>query len=74
MRTPHQPGPRHTQRPIELDDLLALDAVWAMPPPDLLDDVLAAIERQHEQSHPGLQHQEPLEAGVNHADRALRRS
>ncbi len=67
MRTPYEPDPRHQHSgPVELDELLAREATWAVPPPDLLDDVLTAIERQQHGS-PGLQHQEPLEAGVTHS-------
>jgi hypothetical protein len=44
MRTPDEPAPlRELHVPVELEDLLASDAVWALPPADLLDDVLVAI-------------------------------
>jgi hypothetical protein len=45
MRSPDEPAPLGAQRlPVGLADLLAQDAVWAVPPPDLLGDVLAAID------------------------------
>lgn len=45
MRSPDEPAPIGEQRlPAGLADLLAQDAVWAVPPPDLLGDVLAAID------------------------------
>jgi hypothetical protein len=45
MRSPDEPAPLREQRlPAGLADLLAQDAVWAIPPPDLLDDVLTAID------------------------------
>jgi hypothetical protein len=67
MRMPDErdPRPEHRQS-VELGDLLVQDAMWATPPADLLDSVLAAIDqRRHAHSDPGLQHQEPLEAGVS---------
>jgi hypothetical protein len=45
MRTPDEPAPLRQHRfSVELSDLLAQDAMWAVPPTCLLDDVLAAID------------------------------
>jgi hypothetical protein len=45
MRTPDEVDPySEYDVPVELRDLLVHEAVWAIPPPDLLDDLLAAIE------------------------------
>jgi hypothetical protein len=71
MRMPDEPDPQPELRPsVDLSDLLVQDAMWATPPADLLDSVLAAIDEQRRHAHgdPGLQHQEPLEAGVLHPD------
>lgn len=44
MRTPDDPAPLYEQPfSSELRALLAEDAVWAVPPPDLLADILAAL-------------------------------
>ena len=70
MRMPDEPLPRPENRQsVDLGDLLVQDAMWASPPANLLDSVLAAIDQQrHARSDPGLQHQDPLEAGVFHPD------
>ncbi len=70
MRMPDEPVPRPEHRQsVDLGDLLVQEAMWASPPANILDSVLAAIDQQrHAPSDPGLQHQEPLEAGVFHPD------
>lgn len=45
MRDERDPRPEHRQS-VELDDLLVQDAMWAPPPADLLDSVLAAIDQR----------------------------
>jgi hypothetical protein len=70
MRMPDEPVPRPEHRQsVDLSALLVQDTMWATPPAVLLDSVLAAIDQErHARSDPGLQHQEPLEAGVFHPD------